>query len=690
MRECRVWGHRSEAGFRCSPAIPILASLLVAPLLPASDSVESRFEVAPGDLFMSEAEKAIVAAPGLEDVGAVILLESSETHDVIEPGGKAVIPLPFVWLVRTSFPFAKGSIIAHHRRVKVLSNAGRDVANVEIPFIEGRDTLDRFWARTILPDGGVLELTKEDLQEQTLVRHDESTLKVLKAALPGVVPGAVIDFGWFVQRDGVSRLRRIPVQLPFPVMEYRYRWVTPLSGASVHRRGTEGLSVEMKRSAQGFAITGRDLPPMTREPFMPPASEVDASLTLYYHASRGAGGSFWNAVAMGLREEMDAFLGSQRSVRKAVESIGAPREGDLHERLEAAYDWIETHVRNTDLPGPGSRQEDAREGPPDTLREAIERGRGNTFQLACFFLAAARELGARATLVMLPDRRESYFHRQILDPAQLDGPLVAIGATKGHKERFVAPGWGLPYGEIPWWYSGVEGLRVTEKGAGSATTHHAPAERTASETVAEISFPEPGGAARARWTRTGTAQYGYSARVQMRGQSPQERQEHMALLCGGGGPAEILRAKAPAVEEIRSPFRIECDITLTPPTLSGEPGVHIFSLEGPWFPPIQDLPSSTRVHRIVFDYARAHHTSMVVSAPFGFGPSEPPPPVKVESPFGTYALDVSATDGGYRVERRFVLSEVEISALDYPALRDFFSRALRADRTVLTFARGRP
>ena len=62
-----------------------------------------------------------------------------------------------------------------------------------------------------------------------------------------------------------------------------------------------------------------------------------------------------------------------------------------------------------------------------------------------------------------------------------------------------------------------------------------------------------------------------------------------------------------------------------------------------------------------------------------------PPPVSVESPFGTYTLACSAEGSAAVLDRSLVVSQTWIELEEYPAARRFWQAVLAGDRNALAF-----
>jgi hypothetical protein len=147
--------------------------------------------IAPGPTVMSPDEIALAADPsrGLEH--AAILVE-----EVLRVDGSI------------------GTELTVHARAKILSNEGRELANVKIPFVKGSSHLRKWWGRVIFPDGRVLELPQSRLEEQAVLRSDERNVSAMAAALPGVEPGCVIDYGFVIRFDKTPTYLSVGATLP--------------------------------------------------------------------------------------------------------------------------------------------------------------------------------------------------------------------------------------------------------------------------------------------------------------------------------------------------------------------------------------------------------------------------------------------------------------------------------------------
>src|SRR5258708_21782341 len=103
------------------------------------------------------------------------------------------------WEVRVADEIEGGSarkVLSHYIRIKIFTDRGRESqSRIDIPFTSGASIKDVF-ARTVKPDGSTIEVKKEDVYERTIVKTGGLRVKVKSFALPGVEPGAIIEYRW--------------------------------------------------------------------------------------------------------------------------------------------------------------------------------------------------------------------------------------------------------------------------------------------------------------------------------------------------------------------------------------------------------------------------------------------------------------------------------------------------------------
>jgi len=663
--------HTARANRR-SRAWPVVACVVAACLWfhPASAKGKTELRVGPGPTVMSPEEKAIQADPAAGIEHAVILLEETERDEDLGTQ------------METAF----------HLRAKILSNEGRDLANVEIPFDRRGTKLRQWWGRTIQPDGTVLELPESRLERQSMVRSGGSEMQALKAALPGVVPGSVIDYGYVLREEGYVPYERIPLQRKWPIRELHFRWKPYSSMAGAYRLvQTETLDVDGDIAKGAILVNGRNLPPVTEEPLMPPWHEVQAALVVYYVPRGTSFDDYWEDMGKSMSLVLKPLMGKKRSLGQALAAMNLDPQGNLDEQLRAAYAWIDANIARTGLRTFEELQAASRDQPEkgDPVANLLSTREGSAFQIQLFYIGVARALGADAHLVFVPDRTVNIWDQDTKTLSQFDSTLVVVRSKGAADEEVIVidPGSGLRYGEVPWRFSGVYGMMITKSGARPIEVPGSAAKDNVAECVVEVSFVDDNEAIVSSWIEKDRGQVGLDERRYLRQLSPRERAERIDQLCGVGPETDITNAGVVGLEDLGRGFELHCENEFYDPSIHDRIGHYMMGWSGPWLDALPDLPAGDRTHPIVFPFPRVETLDLTIDAPKGFVPEDPPPSAEFESSFGKYSLRIARTESSYKVERLLALYETVIPPEEYEELRDFIEQVRGLDRTPLEFTR---
>jgi len=653
-------------------AVALALLVFTAPSL-AAGKPSSRSSIVPGPGVITDEEAAIAPDPAIGAEHAVILVEETEQDD------SALQPLT-----------------RYHLRAKILSNEGRDLANVKIPILHPGGHLTEWWGRTMTPDGGRMEIPLDMLKETTAQKTGRWEYRYLSATLAGVEPGCVIDYG-YTYRDTYNRLVyilprsiiRLPLERPWAVREFHYRW-TP-SGAAAPaatvKRETN-LAVTVTREGKDFVVHAKDLAPVVEEPAMPADYEVHSAVTFYYVFIPGKNvDDYWKTVGLWIEDEAKTFNSYIPPLDNAIRDMHLAPDATLKARLMAAYDWMNVNVRNTSLKS-AEELEVARDKKSDRLGTAgkiLKKQEGDVFQIALTYMGLARQLGADASLVLASDRTVGDWHPNLLSTDQFDDALVAIRAPGDPPEKavVVAPSSGLPFGQIPWWTSGGKAFETLPTGSLRVDLPYAGPNESRSETKVEVKWQEDGRAI--RWSRSSTGQEGYLDRLTLRKLIPEERKKRLDEICGAGSQFDIARAEAPGIDDLLAGFRFECEgESIASPTPSGAGELDV-SMAGPWIEALPELSAPVRHHPVVLGYPRVESLQIDILPPAGYVAAAASPPVTIEGPYGDYSLETRADDKGYHLTRTLTVKTPRVEVRSFEGLRSFLSQIQRADRTPLVF-----
>jgi hypothetical protein len=102
------------------------------------------------------------------------------------------------WEIHLSNVIVSGAypqkVLDNYIRIKIYTERGRESqSSVEIPYF-GKSVSSGVSGRTILPNGKLIELSKDAIFDKVVAKGGGYKEKVISFAMPGVVPGALIEY----------------------------------------------------------------------------------------------------------------------------------------------------------------------------------------------------------------------------------------------------------------------------------------------------------------------------------------------------------------------------------------------------------------------------------------------------------------------------------------------------------------
>jgi hypothetical protein len=260
------------------------------------------------------------------------------------------------WRVHVMDQVVNGSelqrYLIHYVRLKVFDEKGKSkVATIEIPYSE-RQSVSFVTGRTIKADGTILELKKENIFDRVQVRVGGFRQKVVSFAMPGVEPGAIVEYRWReLREDAGAPYIRLQFQLEYPVQKVTY-FLRPLSGnytaASmvVHPFNTKPL--KWQHAGDGFdSTTVENVPAFHAEPMMPGEANVRPWALIFYTTdSKRDPGKYWSQVGKATYNNyLKPAIKTSDELKAATAQAIAGAESD-EEKVAALIRYIRANVRN--------------------------------------------------------------------------------------------------------------------------------------------------------------------------------------------------------------------------------------------------------------------------------------------------------------------------------------------------------
>ena len=358
------------------------------------------------------------------------------------------------------------TVLDNYLRIKVYNNAGRDnVSTIEIPYSGNNKILD-IAGRTIQPDGKILELSKDAVFDGNS-EFGTATVKSKKFAMPGVVPGSIIEYRWREVRPYIAGFQVLPLQLrrpSLPVRLVRY-YVKPsdkMGGLACQAFNADNTPF-VKEQGGFFSTTVKDVRAFKFEPYMPPEDEVASWLLIYYtNNPQQTPQQFWlTRAANDYNNSRNGIYDVNKEVRKVAQELTSDVTSP-EEKLAKLYDFSRLRIVNRYGSFATVEQRTTAKDnhvPADTLNQKL----GTISDIRNLFAGLAIAAGFDARPVAAPSRSRILS----FNPAYPNGyftTLAGIAVHVGEHWRLYDPASRYsPPSMLPWDRQGVFALIADPK-----------------------------------------------------------------------------------------------------------------------------------------------------------------------------------------------------------------------------------
>lgn len=405
------------------------------------------------------------------------------------PGAHAVV------LYRESFSDDVEEFGTNYVRIKILTEEGKKQGDVEIVYVKGVESIKDIKARTIRPDGSILEFDGK-LFDKTVVKARGVKVFAKAFTLPEVQPGSIIEFKyrvvretgsyyspyWRLQRDLFTRRARFSFR-PYLRGNYDIQWYSfnlpPGVAAKEEKGGLIALDIE-------------NVPAFVEEEYMPPEREHLMRVEFVYSRDRGKEpDEFWKNRGRETHGFVEDFIGKRGGIANAESQITAGTASP-EEKLRKIYARVQ-QVRNLSYERQRSEKEEKREKIKENnhIEDVWKNGYGYRNQITRLFVGLARAAGFSASVVPIAERDDHFFHKVLQDESQLDAQVALVRV--GNEDRFFDPGMpNCPFGLLAWQKTEVPGLKLDKNGGTWITTPKPDGKDALTERKAVLKLTEDG------------------------------------------------------------------------------------------------------------------------------------------------------------------------------------------------------
>ena len=579
-------------------------------------------------------------------------------------------------------------------RIKILTEEGRKYADVEIPFFRESEDIVKIRARTVHPDGSIINFEGK-VYEKIIEKGRSSHYLAKTFTLQDVEVGSIIEYyftydlrehyvydsHWILSSDLLTKSAAFslkPYTAYYSTMQLRWTW-HDLPIGSVPKQGPDKI-VRMEAS---------NIPAFQTEDFMPPANELMSRVDFIYsdELPENNPDKFWKNVGKKRNGQLESFVGKRKAMEDAVAQIVSPSDSP-ELKLRKIYDRVQ-QIRNKSYELRKTEQEVKREKekPVENVEDLWKRGYGNGVQLTWLYLALVRAAGFEAYGCWVSDRREYFFNPKIMEPYKLNANVVLVKLNG--KDLYFDPGAEFtPFGLLTWAETGVIGLRLDKDGGTWIQTTLPAACESRMERRANLKLTDTGDL-EGKVTVTYTGLEAMYHRLDVRHDDDVAHKKFMEDRLKSQVPAAIEAelVNKPDWSGSGTPLVAEFDIKI--PGWAANAGKRVV-LPAAIFTEVEKhiFEHANRAYPIYFEYPYEKIDDIAIELPPGWSVNSVPPAQAQDGHVVAYDLKVENRKDTLHLTRKLTVDFLILEPKYYMALRNFFQAVRTGDEEQIVLQPG--
>jgi len=564
-------------------------------------------------------------------------------------------------------------------RIKILTEEGRKYADVQIPYWKGHLKISKFHARTIKPDGSIVNFDGKPF-DKTIVKARGVKILAKTFTMPEVSVGSIIEYSyrnefdadyvfdshWIVSEDLFTRNARFSLK-PASSFHLMVRW-------NLLPPGTEPV-----RTKQDIHLEVSNIPAFQTEDYMPPENEMKARVDFAYSRSlEKDSDKFWKEFGKGCDHWLEVYIDKRKAMEQALTEIVSSSDS-AEVKLRKIYARVQ-QLRNVSYAKDKTEQEEKRDKDkwPKNVEELWKLQHGTSVQLNWLFLSLVRTAGMEASDVWVPDRSSYFFDPKLMDGSRLDSDVVLVRVNG--QDLYLDPGAPfVSFGMLPWSEAGVSGFKVEKDGGSWVKTTLPNSSQSLVDRKAQLTLSDSGDL-EGKLTVTFTGLECSRRRAEERFADDPARKKFLEdeVKEWISGSSEIELVSPPDWKS--SSDSMVAVFSLKVPGWASAAGRHSFLPVGLFCATEKHLFEHTdRVHPIYFTFPFARVDDVTIELPPGWQVGNVPPPQKSDRGLAVYTSQATREKGALKLHRTLNLDATLLAVSNYPAVRHFFQEVRTMD-----------
>jgi Domain of Unknown Function with PDB structure (DUF3857) len=583
--------------------------------------------------------------------------------------------------------------VANHEynyvRIKILNDEGRKYANIEIPFLRENGDVHSVKARTIRPDGSILNFEGKPL-EKMIVKAKGVRYLAKVIILPDVQAGSIIEYHymselkpnyvfdshWILSEELFTKHAKFSLK-PSGFFPVRWSWQSLPAGTAPPKNEFKMVSLETS-----------NVPAFQMEDYMPPRNEIKARVDFVYSENDELKPEkFWKNEGKKQNDRVESFVGKRKAMEQAVAQIVSP--SDTPEvKLRKIYERVQK-IRNTGFEEELTEQEKKRgkQKSINNVEDLWKNGYGTGTEITWLFLGLARAAGLEAYPVLVSRRNEYLFQPSSMDPHQLNDNVILVKLDG--KDTFYDPGTAFtPFGILPWPETFVRGLRLDKDGGTWVSTSLPDSSVSHIDRKANLRLTDEG-SLEGKLTVTFAGLEALSMRIQERLEDAAARkkfiEDQVREFIPVGSDVELTNtpdwsSSAPTLVaefgmKVQGWASAAGHRALIPVGIFGAPEKHVFE-------------HAARVHPIYFDFPTARTDDVTIELPLDWKVNSLPKGHSDAGKVCAYNTTYENKQGSLHLTRSLNIDTISLETKYYGALRKFFQVVRDGDEQQIVLEPG--
>lgn len=581
----------------------------------------------------------------------------------------------------------------NYYRIKVLKEEGRSYANVEIPYEKGKFPISGLHARSIRPDGTVVEFNGKPF-DKTIVKAKGVKYLAKTFTLPDVQVGSIIEYyytvdfpddyifdsHWIVSSNLFTKEAHFSLKRytsSYSSYTLRYVW-----------RGIKDGPKEDNHNV--IRMTSQDVPAFVDEDYMPPANEYKARVDFIYTTdSEQDKTKFWRNTGKKMNGKAEDFIGKHREINEAVAQIVGPSDTP-EEKARKLYMRVQ-QLRNLSYEERKSEAERKRAKENKEINNVADvwkRGYGDGDDITLLYAAMLRAAGIDARLILVSDRYNYFFTADTMESNKLD-TFVVEARFKDHTECFDPGALYTPYGMLPWAETDVPGLRLNKDGGEWVTTPLPDSSKSQVLRAAKMKLNLDTGALEGTLKVTYTGLVAARIRVDEYKDDAADRKKYMENEVREAVPVgvEVELTNQPVWDKSDVPLVAEYKLTV--PGWAESAGRRVLLQMGLFSNGEKKVfEHAERTLPIYFAYPLAKKDDITIELPEGWAASSLPAPTeRVQKGVIGYITKAETANGALHVTREYDIDLLLLPAAQYSILRNYYHAMRASDEQQIVLQR---